>query len=229
MFNRSVVCPPINRKCSPEECDIEDGGFGKLVKTGVRYGQQTPEEPLNKGTKQAEQADLAIVLGSSMKTSPFCEMPLLAKKMIIVNISPTPYDDRATLLIRTQTDNFMREVVRIMEVSLPPFIYQQKFRLGYELLENGSYKIYANGDQINEPVTCFSEVHVSNGKSKKELTQSSITKVFVEEIPYEKGEVIQFELIVKEEYGVENRAMEIILEKDKDYVVGIFSKTVIYE
>jgi len=149
--------------------------------------------------------------------------------MIIVNISPTPYDNEAILVIKTQTDTFMKEVVRILDVSLPPFVYRQTFKVGYELLDNDSYNIYACGERTNEPVTCFKEVEVTNGKFLKELTQSNITKNFQDEIRYRPGDQIRFLLHPREEYGEQDMEIEMKLEREEDFVVGMFSKTVIYE
>jgi len=48
IYRRSVVTPNINRKCEQEDCK------GRLVKTGVRFGQETPSEPLHIGQTQAK-------------------------------------------------------------------------------------------------------------------------------------------------------------------------------
>jgi len=229
VFVRNVVCPPIKRRCAPEECDIEDGGgCGTLIKTGVRYGQATPKKPLKEGFKQAKKADLAIVLGSSLRTSPLCEMPLESKKMIIVNLSSTPYDSQATLLIRAKTDDFMKEIVRIMDISLPTFTYRQSFKVGYEKLENDSYKIYAYGNRVNEPVTCFKEIEVTNGKFTKDLTQSSVSKNFEDEVRFSHGDTIRFVLHPKEEYNEPDMEIVFVLDGISGFVVGEFTKTINY-
>lgn len=89
-YQRKVVCPPTGRVCDDANCK------GKLLKTGyfclvvifplkkttcfslgtdltfnvgVRYGQATPQEPLDKGFEHSRKADLSIVLGSSMGVS----------------------------------------------------------------------------------------------------------------------------------------------------------------
>ena len=49
-----------------------------------------------------DKADLALVLGSSLKVGPACDMPAqVAKnggKLVIVNLQHTPFDGRASLV-----------------------------------------------------------------------------------------------------------------------------------
>ena len=53
--------------------------------------------------EHTDQADLAIVLGSSLKVGPACDMPVkVAKnggKLVIINLQRTPFDGRAALVL----------------------------------------------------------------------------------------------------------------------------------
>ncbi len=104
LFRRATITPNIGRRC--EECG------GRLAKTGTRMGAETPREPLERATREAQAADLAIVLGSSMTISPFCELPGLAKKFILVTLQPTSYDARAALVIHAFCDEVMAGLAR---------------------------------------------------------------------------------------------------------------------
>jgi NAD-dependent SIR2 family protein deacetylase len=53
--------------------------------------------------EHTDQAELAIVLGSSLKVGPACDMPVkVAKnggKLVIINLQHTPFDSRAALVL----------------------------------------------------------------------------------------------------------------------------------
>lgn len=104
-YIRKVITPALHRRCEKEECS------GKLKKTGVRYGQMVPVGPLKKAEKAAKAADLVIVLGSSMRTSPFCDLPSLSSCFVICNRQDTPYDTQAEICIHDHIDNFMIRIL----------------------------------------------------------------------------------------------------------------------
>ncbi|KXH87123.1 NAD-dependent deacylase [Sporosarcina sp. HYO08] len=76
---------------------------GKLRPSVVLFGEGLPEEPFMKAIHESEQADLFIVLGSSLTVSPANQFPILAKdsgaKLVIVNLEPTQFDHYADLVI----------------------------------------------------------------------------------------------------------------------------------
>ena len=51
-----------------------------------------------------------IFLGSSMRTSPFCDLPSLSKCFVVCNKQNTPYDKEAKLCIHDNIDNFMKRI-----------------------------------------------------------------------------------------------------------------------
>lgn len=51
---------------------------------GTRFGAPTPAEPLRIAIEQSNAADVALVMGSSLTVSPFCELPTMAKNGYIV-------------------------------------------------------------------------------------------------------------------------------------------------
>ena len=117
-----MITPALYRTCDDNSCN------GKLKKTGVRYGQTVPEEPLRKAEEYADKADLVLVLGSSMTTSPFCNLPMLSKHFVICNKQKTPYDKKASLCIHDTIDNFMSQVVNHINPNAEiKFCYQQDF------------------------------------------------------------------------------------------------------
>ncbi|BAQ11843.1 NAD(P)(+)-protein-arginine [Bacillus sp. OxB-1] len=76
---------------------------GKLRPSVVLFGEMLPEETFMKATRESEQADLFIVLGSSLTVTPANHFPLIAKetgaKLVIINLEPTIFDGYADLVI----------------------------------------------------------------------------------------------------------------------------------
>eukprot|EP01118_Nematostelium_gracile_P013946 TRINITY_DN5336_c0_g1_i1.p1 TRINITY_DN5336_c0_g1~~TRINITY_DN5336_c0_g1_i1.p1 ORF type:complete len:188 (+),score=43.56 TRINITY_DN5336_c0_g1_i1:58-621(+) len=55
-FKRRVAVPSLGRYC-------DHGCGGRLVKSGVRFGQQVPEVPLKNASRESQIADVALVFG----------------------------------------------------------------------------------------------------------------------------------------------------------------------
>lgn len=76
---------------------------GKLRPSVVLFGEMLPEEPFDQAISESEEADLFVVLGSSLTVSPANQFPLMAKekgaKLVIVNMEPTQMDRFADLVI----------------------------------------------------------------------------------------------------------------------------------
>lgn len=87
----------------------------------VLFGEGLPEEAFRLAEKESVEADLFIVLGSSLTVSPANMFPLIAKengaKLIIVNRDETPYNHLADLVIQdlsikntlTQVDQLLKK------------------------------------------------------------------------------------------------------------------------
>lgn len=115
------------RLCTVPGCN------GELEDTIVNFGESLPEKALQKAMDHSEIADLCIVLGSSCKVTPAANIPKrVAKrggKLVILNLQKTPLDDLATLKIHTTCDQFMEEVMRHLEIEIPPFILNRRLRV----------------------------------------------------------------------------------------------------
>lgn len=77
---------------------------GGVIKPNVvLFGEQLPVAVLDAAMEHARQADLMLVAGSSLEVAPASHLPLLAHKhgghLIIVNLTPTPIDDLADVVI----------------------------------------------------------------------------------------------------------------------------------
>jgi len=86
--------PPDCRRC------------GGLVKSAtISFGQAMPVEAMMRAQAASEDADLFLVLGSSLVVYPAAGLPIVAKRagarLVIANREPTELDPIADLLIRT--------------------------------------------------------------------------------------------------------------------------------
>ena len=86
MVRKDPISHKTGRMCSEKNCD------GFLLGTTVAFGESLPEKELQKGIDHSSIADLALVLGTSMRVTPACELPVLNKKgnLVIVNLQITP-------------------------------------------------------------------------------------------------------------------------------------------
>lgn len=97
------------RKTYPNTRYLEEQGTfctcGGFLRPGVvLFGESLPQSQVDQAVSWTEQADLFIVLGSSLTVSPANWFPQHAKergaKLIIVNQEPTPLDTWADLVIQ---------------------------------------------------------------------------------------------------------------------------------
>jgi NAD-dependent SIR2 family protein deacetylase len=119
LYERKTQVPTLGRVCENEECK------GRLVRTGVRFGQNVPEEAIKKCSKIAKACDLAIIIGSSMTVDPFCSFASTPKKYVIINLQETPYDSYCTLKIHAKSDDVMRTVMKALNLDIGSYEYKQ--------------------------------------------------------------------------------------------------------
>lgn len=85
-----------------EEAEVARCGIcGSAYKPDVTFfGEALPEAAFNASVKLAREAELMVVLGSSLTVHPAASLPLLTVRaggeLAIVNAQATPYDDMAT-------------------------------------------------------------------------------------------------------------------------------------
>lgn len=88
---------------------------GLLKPRTVSFGQGMPVEEMKEAEARMKRCDLFIVIGSSLVVYPAAEMPAYAKargaRLVIINMTPTPYDERADLVIYGKAGEVMAEVI----------------------------------------------------------------------------------------------------------------------
>jgi NAD-dependent protein deacetylase/lipoamidase len=95
--------------------DCACGGFVKTAT--VSFGQAMPVLAMQRAEKETLEADLCIVLGSSLVVYPAAGFPELAKRngaaLAIVNREPTPLDHIADLVLHRAIGDAMGEAVGV--------------------------------------------------------------------------------------------------------------------
>jgi NAD-dependent deacetylase len=99
-----------------EECQ------GMLKPDAVLFGEALPQDVLQEASQRASDCDLFIVVGSTLIVYPAAYMPLYAvqggAKLIIVNLSDTPMDAQANVLIRAKAGEAMSKIVEKVKEKL---------------------------------------------------------------------------------------------------------------
>lgn len=88
---------------------------GGLIKPDVvLYGESLPMDALNESIKRTEEADLMIVLGSSLVVYPAAGIIdyFNGKNLVIINRDPTAYDRYATLVIHDSLKTVITELMK---------------------------------------------------------------------------------------------------------------------
>jgi NAD-dependent deacetylase len=102
--NEGLPDPPVCGHCS-----------GILKPDVIFFGEALPEDALREATRHANHCDLLLAVGSSLVVYPAAYMPFYAKQagagLAIVNLSPTPADRMADVIVRASAGETMRRIV----------------------------------------------------------------------------------------------------------------------
>jgi len=99
-----------------EESPDCEACHGLLKPEIIFFGESLPVETLQEAANRSQNCDLFIVIGSTLVVYPAAYMPVYATsagaKLIIINLSSTPMDEQATVLIRAKAGEVMPLVVQ---------------------------------------------------------------------------------------------------------------------
>lgn len=88
---------------------------GAVLKPGVTlFGEPLPAGALERATELAREADLMLVVGSSLEVWPVAGLPLESSAFAIVNRGPTALDDRALLKIDAAAGEVLTAVLGLV-------------------------------------------------------------------------------------------------------------------
>jgi NAD-dependent deacetylase len=128
---RWVVCLSCRRRFPmPEVLQRIKGGIevpdcpdcqGILKPDAVFFGEALPQETLQEAIHRSQNCDLFIVIGSTLVIYPAAYIPTYATeagaKLAIVNLTPTPFDHYAAVVIRGKAGDIMSKVMEEVRLS----------------------------------------------------------------------------------------------------------------
>jgi NAD+-dependent protein deacetylase sirtuin 6 len=85
---------------------------GHLRDTLLDWEDPLPEDDLERSEMHCKKADLILCLGTSLRIGPVNQLPLKAKKFVVINLQKTPMDYEASLIIRERVDIVMTDVMK---------------------------------------------------------------------------------------------------------------------
>lgn len=98
------------------EADPRCACGGYLKAATILFGQPLPADALERARELASSCDLLLVIGSSLRVNPAARLPLLAVErgvpLLILNLEPTRYDDRADVVLHARAGPAMRAILR---------------------------------------------------------------------------------------------------------------------
>ena len=96
---------------SPPAC-ADCGGF--LKSANVSFGQSMPTAAMQRAQAWSEQAEVFVVVGSSLQVQPAASFPVIAKRtgalLAIINRDPTPLDNIADFVHNGAIGEFFRQL-----------------------------------------------------------------------------------------------------------------------
>jgi len=99
-----------------------DSCGGIMKPATIAFGQPMPVKETREAETRSATCDLFLVAGSSLVVYPAAHMPLVAKdngaKLVIINLTPTPHDQYADIVIYEKTGQVLSQIVEQVKVRL---------------------------------------------------------------------------------------------------------------
>jgi len=106
--------------------DCECGGA--LCDSIINFSENLHAQEIERAVEEARKADVALVLGTSMRVSPANQLPGFALEnggqMVIVNLQNTPFDYKAAVRIWAPTDIVLTKLCERLSLTVPDFSEQ---------------------------------------------------------------------------------------------------------
>lgn len=98
------INPPRCKKC------------GNLIRPDVVLFGDSMSVEFYRALEQVENCDLLIVAGSSLQVYPVAELPLYCKNLVIINQEPTPFDNRAKVVIHDTAGKIFENIADQLDI-----------------------------------------------------------------------------------------------------------------
>ena len=101
----------------PPRCP--DCGSTFLKPTVVLFGEPMPADAINEAFELARQADVMLVVGSSLVVYPAADVPIVAlrsgARLVVVNAEPTPFDRFAEVVIHGRSGEVLPQIASLID------------------------------------------------------------------------------------------------------------------
>ncbi len=114
---REYAADTIHERLERGETDPRCARCGGVLRAStVLFGESLPEDTLRRAVEASTEADLMLIVGSSLVVKPASQLPVVARKrgarLVIVNREPTPLDEIAHAVVRGEAGPVLDELVR---------------------------------------------------------------------------------------------------------------------
>ena len=117
-YDRKAIQDRVEKGDEAPACDSCEG---PLKPATIAFGQPMPFKETREAENRSREADLFLVIGSSLVVYPAAYMPLYAReggaKIVIINLSTTPYDHQADVFIREKAGVVMDKIIKALAVN----------------------------------------------------------------------------------------------------------------
>lgn len=143
-------------------CDTP-GCKGALKDTIINFGEGLVPSILQKGFEECGKSDLCLCMGTSMRVTPACNMPLEVLpnggRMVMINLQKTPCDYAAELVIHERVDKVIKLLMKKLEIPIPDF--RRSYRLKVFFTENRKKINFTGVDSNGACYTLFKKLLIS--------------------------------------------------------------------
>jgi len=105
-----------------ENIPLCDSCNGILKPATIAFGQAMPQQETREAERRSADCDLFLAAGSSLLVYPAAQMPLIAKdsgaRLVIFNLTPTPHDRHADIVISEKTGEALSQVVEQVKTRM---------------------------------------------------------------------------------------------------------------
>ena len=114
-YSRKIIQDRVEGGDRAPQCDDCQG---ILKPATIAFGQPMPFNETRDAEIRSRNAEVFLAVGSSLVVHPAAYMPLFAKqggaKVVIINLSDTPYDNQADIVVREKAGESMGKILKVL-------------------------------------------------------------------------------------------------------------------
>jgi NAD-dependent deacetylase len=110
LFSLELIRISVEKKRIPPPCPNCRG----VLRPDVVFFDDQMQDSFITAIDETKKADFALIIGSSLSVAPAAYLPSSIPSIAIVNLTPTPYDERAKLVIRDKAGTTMSRLLNIL-------------------------------------------------------------------------------------------------------------------